>query len=79
MEVIMNDKTSVCTEEDKVLEAIMNEGKDQSVDETIKYLQLIYEKKKPIPLARIGGKVGLHMSRIAFAIMIKFSDLLDNF
>lgn len=57
----------------------MSEGKDKAVDEAIKYLQLLYETRKPVALARIGGQAGLHMSRIAFAIMIKFSDLLDNF
>jgi hypothetical protein len=76
---ILNDEACDYTTEDQVLEAIINEGKDESVDQAIKYLQLLYEKRKPIPLARIGGKAGLQMSRIAFAIMIKFSDLLDIF
>jgi len=32
-----------------------------------------------VPFARLGGKDGLRMSRAAFAVMVKFSDLLDDF
>ena len=75
----MNDQSEDSSLGDGILEAIMSEGKEQAVDQTIKYLQLLYESRKPVALTRIGGPAGLHMSRIAFAIMIKFSDLLDNF
>lgn len=65
--------------QDLMIEAIISEGKDPQVDAVIKYLQLIYETRKPIPIARIGGEAGLRMSRAAFAIMIKFSDLVEDF
>jgi hypothetical protein len=32
-----------------------------------------------VPFARLGGADGLRLSRAAFAVMIKFSDLLDDF
>lgn len=32
-----------------------------------------------VPSARTGGKDGLRMSRAAFAVMVKFSDLLEDF
>jgi len=38
------------------------------------------ERKIPmVPYARMGGANGLKMSRAAFAVMIKFSDMLDDF
>jgi len=32
-----------------------------------------------VPFARLGGADGLRLSRAAFAVMVKFSDLLDDF
>ena len=32
-----------------------------------------------VPHARLGGKDGLRMNRAAFAVMVKFSDCLDDF
>ena len=32
-----------------------------------------------MPFARLGGADGLRLSRAAFAVMVKFSDLLDDF
>ena len=32
-----------------------------------------------VPYARLGGQTGLRMSRAAFAVMVKFSDLLEDF
>jgi len=41
-----------------------------------KYLR----KKVPrVPYATIGGEDGLKMTRAAFALMIKFGDLLEDF
>jgi len=38
------------------------------------------ETKMPmVTYARIGGKDGMKMSRAAFAVMIKFSDLVEDF
>jgi hypothetical protein len=62
------------------MEAIICEGKNGEVDATIKYLQRMFEKRTPaVPVARLGGQSGLRMSRAAFAVMIKFSDLLEDF
>jgi len=40
---------------------------------------MIETKIPMVPHARMGGVDGLRMSRAAFAVMIKFSDLLDDF
>ena len=32
-----------------------------------------------VPYANIGGEDGLKMTRAAFALMIKFGDLLEDF
>jgi len=38
------------------------------------------EKKIPmVTFARIGGKDGMRMCRAAFAVMLKFSDLIEEF
>jgi len=62
------------------LYAVIFPGKDDDTDLTIQCLQFILERKMPmVPFARIGGADGLKMSRAAFAVMIKFSDLLEDF
>jgi hypothetical protein len=62
------------------LYAVIFPGKDEDTDLTIQCLQFILERKMPmVPFARLGGADGLGMSRAAFAVMIKFSDLLDDF
>lgn len=68
------------TEEDDTLDAIIHQGKDQDTDLAIMHLQRILETRIPmVPFARLGGADGLRMSRAAFAVMVKFSDLLDDF
>jgi hypothetical protein len=65
-----------CSNLDDIIEA----GKNSDVDLTLKCLQRMLETKIPmVPHARMGGQDGLRMSRAAFAVMIKFSDLLDDF
>ena len=42
-------------------------------------LQTILENKRPlVTYSRLGGQNGLRMSRAAFGVMIKFSDLIDT-
>lgn len=43
-------------------------------------LQAHLETKIPmVPFARLNGAQGFRLSRAAFAVMIKFNDLLDDF
>ena len=55
------------------LEAIVTEGKSKGVDFTIGLLQKLV--MRTVAYSRIGGQDGLRMTRAAFAVMIKFSDL----
>jgi hypothetical protein len=76
------------------LEAIINSGLNEDVDLTIKYLQIMLETGQANPdsptlnamqkvmLKRessLSGNDGMKMSRAAFAVIIKFCDLLDDF
>lgn len=65
-------------EPQKKLSAIITSGKDEEVDLVIKLLQKIYVKQN-MAVASLGGARGMTLSRAAFAIMIKFSDLTDDF
>jgi hypothetical protein len=67
-------------EDDKILQAIIQPGKDASTDSLITCLQRALETKMPmVPFARGGGPNGLKMTRAAFSLMIKFSDMLEDF
>jgi hypothetical protein len=49
------------------------------VDQLVGYLQNFLETKRPfVPHARLGGIDGMRMSRAAFGVMVKFSDLTDS-
>lgn len=62
------------------LEAITHSGKDASTDSLITCLQRALETKMPmVPFARGGGPNGLKMTRAAFSLLIKFSDMLEDF
>ena len=72
-------------DEEQVLAAILHAGTDAETDLTLEYLQRMLEalpmkdRDAMVPFARLGGADGLRLSRAAFAVMIKFSDLLDDF
>lgn len=70
----------------------MESGKNDQVDTAINYLQRVLEtgsnlehKLNPMQLkqkqltSRFGGAQGLRLSRLAFAVIIKFQDLLEDF
>lgn len=62
------------------LNSVIVPGTDEETDLTLQCLQYILERKMPmVPFARLGGPEGLKMSRAAFAVMIKFSDLSEDF
>lgn len=66
-------------EEDKLISALIHSGENQMVDKLVGYLQNFLETKRPfVPHARLGGVDGMRMSRAAFGVMIKFSDLTDS-
>lgn len=67
------------TEEDTYLEAVITEGKNEWVDILINALQHHLQTKKPfVPHAKIGQADGMRLSRAAFAVMVKFSDLTQE-
>jgi hypothetical protein len=66
-------------DEDKLISALIHSGENQMVDKLVGYLQNFLETKRPfVPHARLGGVDGMRMSRAAFGVMIKFSDLTDS-
>ncbi len=66
-------------EDDKLISALIHPGQNQMVDKLVGYLQNFLETKRPfVPHARLGGIDGMRMSRAAFGVMIKFSDLTDT-
>jgi hypothetical protein len=71
-------KDVAAAEPQKKLSAIITAGKDEEVDLVIKLLQKIYVKQN-MAVASLGAARGMTLSRAAFAIMIKFSDLTDDF
>lgn len=73
---ILDKDANVETPFQRIIEA----GKDAECDKAIQYLQkylLKYAHKTPY--ARIGGDDGMRLSRAAFAVMIKYGDLADDF
>ena len=40
---------------------------------------MLEDRRPPISFARLGGLNGLKISRAAFAVMLKYSDVLDDF
>ena len=67
-------------EDENILEAIIDEGKNSDVDCIIQVLQKQLQTRIPmVPFSRTGGANGLSMTRAAYAVMIKFSDLQDEF
>ena len=68
------------TADDDLIDQILHQGKEEDTDEVLRLIQRIVETKIPmIPYARLGGANGLRMTRAAFAVMRKFSDLLEDF
>lgn len=65
-------------EDDKILLAIIRPGTDASTDSLITCLQRSLEAGVS-PFARGGGPGGLTMTRAAFSLLIKFSDMLEDF
>ena len=66
--------------------AIMTEGEDPLVDEVINAMQIWTESKMNRIMANLGQKIGMKLTRAAFAVMIKmggklsqFSDLVEDF
>lgn len=68
------------TEQDQLLTAIVHKGTSEIVDKVIQHLQQLLERKTPlVAFARLSGEDGMRLSRAAFAVMIKFSELFDDF
>jgi len=66
-------------DDDRILKAIINEGVDPSTDYLLKCIQKALEAKIPMAYARLAGENGLRMTRAAFALLIKFGDMLEDF
>lgn len=75
-----DDPKSEKNEDDKILQGIIREGQDAATDEIIKCLQQCYAKQPQTCFkANVGGANGLKMTRSAFALLIKFSNMLEEF
>jgi hypothetical protein len=72
-----DDDLNSSSSDDKILNAVIKEGRDATTDCLLKCLQK--EVEKVIPYAKLGGPNGLRMARSAFALFIKFSDMLEDF
>ena len=59
------------TEEDDIIHAIINEGKDPGVDKFINLLQWNLMKTKPF--VKVGGKEGMTLSRFALAVTLSLN------
>lgn len=74
------DQNASPTSDDRILQAVIQEGKDAMTDCLLKCLQRSFEQQLPrITYARFAGQNGLRMARSAFALLIKFSDMLEDF
>ena len=58
-------------DEDDIIHAIINEGKDLGVDKFINMLQWNLMKTKPF--VKVGGKEGMTLSRFAFAVTLSLN------
>ena len=68
------------TEQDQLLTIIVHKGTSEIVDKVIQHLQQLLERKMPlVAFARLSGEDGMRLSRAAFAVMLKFSELFDDF
>lgn len=70
---------SEASEDDRILEAIIEAGKDKTTDLLITCLQKALEAKVGMARAQLARANGLALTRAAFAPLIKFSDLLEDF
>ena len=70
-------KKNECTDEDRMLMNILEEGKDTSVDKLVELLA--WEVQRKHIWAKSGGKDGMTITRSAFAVMVKFNRLLQVF
>lgn len=74
------EQTASPSSDDKILQAVIQEGEDVMTDCLLKCLQRSLEQQLPrIAYARVAGQNGLRMARAAFALLIKFSDMLEDF
>jgi hypothetical protein len=73
---------------DKILYAILNEGKQKNLDAMIDTMQFWLTKQRGAAgrCARLGQALGMRLTRASFAVMIKFSgktkdllNMLDEF
>ena len=70
---------SLLHEDDRVLNSIVQTDSDKHTEKLLKCLQRALETQRPpLPLARVAGANGLRMTRAAFALLIKFSDMLED-
>ena len=67
--------------QDTLLQGLIDaEESKPEIEQTIAVLQHALMTKIPIsPVARIGGEMGMKLTRAAFAVMIKCTDNVHNF
>jgi hypothetical protein len=82
-----NNNNQINTNDGDILEAIVKEGMSEDTEKLVKSIHNIqktglkHEKanfKAEMGMAMAGSADGLKLTRAAFSIMIKFSDLTDD-
>lgn len=59
---------------------VIHQGKNEFIDKIIDFLQKSVEQQRfKFPHAKIGGEDGMKITRAAFATLLKYRDLQDDF
>ncbi len=78
LEILKNDSV-IPNDEDKLLYKLMRQSGDEGVERLIDLLQICIENPMARqPHARLHGSAGMTISRVTFAVMIKYSQLTDS-
>ena len=78
---ILGDKNLICEKQPtEPKNPIIHSGIDEEVDLTIEHLQkMLLKNRLKYAYAAVGGEEGMKLTRAAFGVMLKFSDLTDDF
>jgi hypothetical protein len=66
------------SDKDRLLREILNNGENEHIDMLIKGLQCYVRSKPNLTYCRIGGAIAEKLTRMAFAVMVKFAGLSED-
>ena len=73
---LITRSNSTTVGEDRIFGEVMTQGKNEICDLLIKVLQYCFEMQVPaVSYAKQGGEAGLRLTRAAFAVMAKYSQM----